>query len=86
MTVPARRVSAVNRVPWAAYWKAVIGFLAPAASLLIYAVNEASAGGDQIVQSEWVVALLTAVVTSAGVAAKGNVARKPEDRAKSVQD
>jgi hypothetical protein len=81
-----RSRAAVDRVPWAAYWKAVLAFIAPAAGVLIFAVNEASAGGEAITQAEWVTALCTAVVTSGSVAAKGNVARKPADHAKSVQD
>jgi hypothetical protein len=78
--------AALDRAPWSAYWKAVLAFFAPAAGILIFAVNEASAGGESITQGEWVTALCTAVVTAGGVAAKGNVARKPEDHAKSVQD
>lgn len=56
----------------APYWKAVIGFLAPAAVVVGSAVTDASAGGEVITSGEWVTALVAAVVTAAGVYAKAN--------------
>lgn len=53
-------------------WKAVVGFVAPAAGTLIAAVQDGSAGGSAIVQSEWVTALCVAVATAAGVWTVGN--------------
>lgn len=51
----------------APYWKALVGFLAPAGLILISAVTEASAGGVEVTQAEWITAAAVAVVTSAGV-------------------
>lgn len=82
----AAATRAVNRVPWAPYWKAVLGFIAPAASTLIIAVQDGSAGGSAITQSEWITALCTAVVTSGAVAVKGNYDPKREHRDESVRD
>lgn len=58
----------------APYWKAVVGFIAPAAGFLIGAVTEASDGGATITGSEWITALCTAVVTAAAVYAVRNQA------------
>lgn len=49
------------------YWKAVVGFLAPALLVLVSAVTEGSAGGVGITQAEWITAVSTAFITSAGV-------------------
>jgi hypothetical protein len=57
------------------YWKAVIAFVAPGAVLIGAATLSESAGGDHITQSEWVIALVTCVVTASGVAAKSNAPR-----------
>jgi hypothetical protein len=51
----------------APYWKAVVGFVAPAAAILISAVLEGSDGGTAITGAEWVTAGCTAVITAAGV-------------------
>lgn len=53
------------------YWKAVIGFLAPAAGVLLYANQQ---GG--IDQAAWVAALCTAVVTAGGVGYAQNEEKK----------
>ena len=58
----------------APYWKAVIGFIAPAAALLISAVTEGSAGGEAITAGEWITAACTAVVTAGAVYAVPNKA------------
>jgi hypothetical protein len=54
------------------YWKAIIGALAPAAVVLGSAVLEKSDGGTAITTSEWLTALVAAVLTGGGVAAKKN--------------
>lgn len=51
----------------APYWKAVVGFLAPAAVLVIAAVQPGSDGGTAITAAEWITAACTCVATSAGV-------------------
>lgn len=51
----------------APYWKAVIGFVAPAAVLLPAAFTEASDGGSTLTTSELVTAICACVVTAAGV-------------------
>lgn len=56
----------------APYWKAVIGFVAPAAVVIVSAVMQGSAGGEAITQGEWITAACAAVITAAGVYAKGN--------------
>lgn len=56
----------------APYWKAVIGFIAPAATIIIASVLDSSAGGETITASEWITAAATAVITAAGVYAKAN--------------
>ena len=56
----------------APYWKAVIGFIAPAAVVIMASVTDASAGGQAITGGEWITALCTAIVTSAGVYAVPN--------------
>lgn len=54
------------------YWKAVVGLVAPAAVVIGSAVTPASDGGTHITTAEWVTAIVAAVVTSFGVAVKGN--------------
>lgn len=56
----------------APYWKAVIAFFAPAATLVIIAVTESSPGGSSITSGEWITALATCIVTSAAVYSKSN--------------
>lgn len=56
----------------APYAKAVLGFVAPGAALIIAAVLPDSVGGSVITSGEWITALCTAVVTSAGVYAVPN--------------
>lgn len=56
----------------APYLKAVFAFITPGAVSLGYAVTEASKGGDKIVQSEWIAALIACVVTAAAVFAVPN--------------
>lgn len=59
----------------APYWKAVMAFIAPAAVVVMASVTEASAGGVAITAGEWITALCTAIVTSAGVYAVPNQKR-----------
>lgn len=47
--------------------KAIAAFIAPAIPLLLMAVQESSPGGDSIVQSEWITALLTCVAALCAV-------------------
>lgn len=57
--------------------KAVVGFLAPALVFLGTAVLESSDGGTSITGSEWLQALIAAVVTSAGVFSASNKSENP---------
>lgn len=60
------------------YWKAVVAFLAPAASVIaMSALLPGSDGGSAITQTEWIMAAGAAIITSAGVAAKGNAPKPP---------
>lgn len=54
------------------YWKAVMGFLAPAAVVISSSTLDSSAGGDTITQAEWITAGCAAVITAGAVALKGN--------------
>lgn len=56
----------------APYYKAVMGFLAPAAAIIISAVLEGSDGGTAITGSEWVTALATSILTAGTVYAIPN--------------
>ena len=56
----------------APYWKAVVGFVAPAAVVLTSAVTESSKHGEHITQGEWVTAICAAVITGAAVYGKSN--------------
>lgn len=56
----------------APYWKALIGFAAPAAVVLTSAVLDSSARGETITQGEWVTAVCAAVITGAAVYGKSN--------------
>lgn len=60
------------------YWKAIIAFIAPGAGSVISATLDGTHGGNTVTQTEWLVALCIAIVTSAGVAAKSN-GPKPVD-------
>ncbi len=51
----------------APYLKAVVGFVAPAAAVLIASVLEKSPAGENITTGEWVTALCAALVTAGGV-------------------
>lgn len=51
----------------APYWKAVVAFVAPGATILIAAVTAPSDGGTAITSAELVTALATCVVTAATV-------------------
>lgn len=69
----------------APYWKAVIGFFAPAATMLTGAVLEGSDGGSHITQGEWITALCAAVITGGAVYAKGNTDPHARHQDESVQ-
>lgn len=56
----------------APYWKAVAGFVAPAAVFLTSAVLAESAGGVAITQGEWVTAICACFITSGVVYAARN--------------
>lgn len=51
----------------APYWKAVVGFIAPGLLVLVSSVIEGSAGGVEITAAEWITAIATSFITSAGV-------------------
>lgn len=61
----------------APYWKAVIGFVAPGAVVIVSSVLEGSDGGTVVTASELITALCAAVITAAGVYAKSNAAQPP---------
>lgn len=63
-------MNVLGKLPY--YWKAVMGFLAPAAVVLTASVLEGSAGGESITQGEWITAACAAVVTAGAVGLKGN--------------
>lgn len=65
----------LKEIPY--FWKAIIGFFAPSAVILVSAVLENSAGGTQITQGEWVTAGCAAVITAGGVGFKGNKRDEP---------
>lgn len=69
---PVVTLAAAVAATFPRYWKALIGFVAPGAVLIGSAVLEPSAGGTAITTGEWVTAAVACVVTSAGVATKGN--------------
>lgn len=48
-------------------WKAGVGFIAPAATVIISATLNDSPGGSTITKAEWIVALCTAVVSASAV-------------------
>lgn len=62
------------------YWKAILGFVAPAATVLVSAVTDPSDGGSTITQAEWVTAACAAVITGGLVAVKGNDPARPTER------
>lgn len=51
----------------APYWKAVVGFIAPGASIVIASVLPGSDGGTAITMAEGITAAATCVVTGAAV-------------------
>jgi hypothetical protein len=67
------------------YWKAVVGFVAPAAVTIGAAVTSSSDGGTRITQTEWITALVACVVTSAGVYGVPNKDRRGLHQRESVQ-
>ena len=57
----------------APYWKAVMAFIVPGATLLLNsALNMSSDGGTTVTGSEWFAAILTCIVTSGAVYAVKN--------------
>lgn len=69
----------------APYWKALIAFVTPGLLLIGSAVLESSAGGESITTGEAITALVTMVVTSGGVLAKGNKDPERKHQDESVQ-
>lgn len=51
------------------YWKAIIAFIAPGVVLIGHDLTD---GDPHLTWNEWVTALVTMVVTAAGVYAKAN--------------
>lgn len=54
------------------YWKAAVGFVVPGVVILAAGITAGSDGGATITQTEWLTALFACILTSGGVAAKGN--------------
>lgn len=75
----------MNPKSLAPYAKSIIAFVAPAATALIAATQDGSPGGSAITSTEWLVAGLTAVVTSATVWAVPNKDRTATHQDESVQ-
>ena len=63
------------------YWKAVVGFAAPAAVVIASAATSGSDGGSSITKAEWVTAVCAAVITAAGVGFAKNRPAPPRDEA-----
>lgn len=59
------------------YYKALVGFVAPGASVIGLAVLPGSDGGTAITQPEWISAVVAAIVTSAAVGATKNQPTTP---------
>lgn len=57
------------------YWKAIVGFAAPAAVVITSAVQDGSVGGSHITVGEWVTAGCAAVITAGAVGAVKNRSR-----------
>jgi hypothetical protein len=70
----------------APYWKAVMAFLAPAATIVIASVLETSDGGSRITGSEWITALATAVLTAGTVYTVPNKTRRRSPARKPAVD
>ena len=64
----------------AQYWKAIMAFIAPGASLLLAAMQDNSLGGSVITANEWYTAAITCVITSSVVAAKGSAPTEQQRR------
>lgn len=62
----------------APYAKAVAGFLAPGATLLIAAVQVGSDGGTAVTPAEWITAAATCVVTAGTVYAVRNAPQRKD--------
>lgn len=69
----------------APYAKSVAAFLAPAASALLVAMQDATPGGSNITGNEWLAAGLTALVTGAVVWSVPNKDRDATHQRESVQ-
>ena len=64
------------------YWKAVMGFVAPAASVIVISVTSGSDGGSVITKAEWITAVAAAIVTAAAVGAVKNQPAPPSNNEK----
>jgi len=67
------------------YAKAIVGFVAPVASSLIAATQNGTPGGSTITGTEWLVSLLTGVVTASVVWSVPNKDPQAEHQQESVQ-
>lgn len=59
------------------YKKAVLGFLAPGAVVIMSSVLDGSAGGTGITAGEWITAACSMIITGAGVYAVANRPASP---------
>jgi hypothetical protein len=82
MTDLTKEIAVEKVMPYA---KAVVGFIAPAASALIAATQDGTPGGSAVTSTEWLVAGLTAFVTASVVWAVPNKDPRAEHQAESVQ-
>lgn len=57
---------------WQAYWKGILGFIAPGAVIIGSSVLESSDGGTAITSAEWITAVVAMIVTGAAVTIKSN--------------
>ncbi len=58
------------------YWKAVVGFVVPAAVVITASVQSGSDGGSALTTAEWITAACAAVITAGGVAAVKNTTKE----------
>ncbi|TLM87201.1 hypothetical protein [Pseudarthrobacter sp. NamE5] len=64
----------------APYFKAVVAFVAPAATLITAAVQEGSPGGEFITQGEGITAACACIITAAAVYAVPNKQAQPDGK------
>jgi hypothetical protein len=64
-------------MPISAYAKAIVGFIAPAATVIVSSVTAGSDGGSRVTSAEIITAVCAAVITAAGVFSVTNRPQPP---------